>query len=50
MSWGAAGDGSGAWSQFNPQLVDAVYAHTYDYDRLYGRPIDPLGQVWAGPF
>jgi hypothetical protein len=29
--------------------VDAVYAHTYDYNRLYGRPIDPVGQVFNSP-
>jgi hypothetical protein len=29
--------------------VDAVYAHTYLYNRLYLRPIYPLGQVFAHP-
>jgi Putative peptidoglycan binding domain len=29
--------------------VDAVYAHTYAYNRLYQRPIFPLGQVYNGP-
>jgi hypothetical protein len=29
--------------------VDAVYAHTYAYNRLYGRPIFPLGQVYNHP-
>ncbi len=29
--------------------VDAVYAHTYAYNRLYGRPIFPLGQVYNSP-
>jgi hypothetical protein len=29
--------------------VDAVYAHTFAYNRLYGRPIFPLGQVYNGP-
>jgi hypothetical protein len=29
--------------------VDGVYAHTYTYNRLYSRPIDPLGQVYNSP-
>jgi hypothetical protein len=29
--------------------VDTVYAHTFAYNRLYGRPIFPLGQVYNGP-
>ncbi len=29
--------------------VNQVYAHTYFYNRLYIRPIDPLGQVWQNP-
>jgi hypothetical protein len=29
--------------------VDAVYAHTYFYNRLYLRPIYPLGQVFSHP-
>ena len=29
--------------------VDAVYAQTYSFNRLYGRPISPLGQVYNGP-
>ena len=29
--------------------VDAVYAHTYAYNRLYGRQISPLGQVYNNP-
>ncbi len=29
--------------------VDAVYAHTFAYNRVYGRPIFPLGQVYSGP-
>ena len=29
--------------------VDAVYAHTYIYNRLYQRPISPLGQVYNAP-
>ncbi len=29
--------------------VDQVYAHTYLYNRLYLRPINPLGQVYNGP-
>ncbi len=45
-------------AQFNaPQMywydigtsVDAVYAHTYAYNDLYGRPIYPLGQVSSSP-
>ena len=29
--------------------VNAVYSHTFAYNRVYERPIDPLGQVWQGP-
>jgi Putative peptidoglycan binding domain len=29
--------------------VDAVFAHTYSYNRIYGRPIVPLGQVFSAP-
>ncbi len=29
--------------------VDAVFAHTYAYNRIYGRPIFPLGQVYSQP-
>jgi hypothetical protein len=29
--------------------TDAVYAHTYSYNRIYGRPISPLGQVYNSP-
>jgi peptidoglycan hydrolase-like protein with peptidoglycan-binding domain len=29
--------------------TDAVYSTTYEYNRLYGRPIDPLGQVYNSP-
>ncbi len=29
--------------------VDAVYAHTYAYNRVYERPIFPLGQVYNRP-
>ncbi len=29
--------------------VDNVYAHTYFYNRLYQRPIYPLGQVYNSP-
>ena len=45
-------------AQFNvPQMywfdigtsVDAVYAHTYAFNRLYRRPISPLGQVYNSP-
>ena len=29
--------------------VDAVYSHTYAFNRLYQRPISPLGQVYNNP-
>jgi hypothetical protein len=29
--------------------VNAVYAHTYAYNNVYERQIDPLGQVWQSP-
>jgi hypothetical protein len=29
--------------------TDGVFAHTYRYNRLYGRPIAPLGQVYNSP-
>ncbi len=29
--------------------VDAVYAHTYSFNLIYGRPIFPLGQVYSHP-
>jgi Putative peptidoglycan binding domain len=29
--------------------VDGVYSHTYTYNRIYSRPIDPLGQVYNRP-
>jgi hypothetical protein len=29
--------------------VDIVYAHTYSFNRLYGRQISPLGQIYNGP-
>ena len=29
--------------------VDAVFAHTYTYNRLYGRRIFPLGQLYENP-
>jgi hypothetical protein len=29
--------------------VDQVYAHTFVYNRVYGRPIEPLGQVYNAP-
>ncbi len=29
--------------------VDGVYAHTYLYNRIYQRPIHPLGQVYNSP-
>jgi hypothetical protein len=45
-------------AQFNmPQMywqdigttVDAVYAHTYEFNELYQRPIYPLGQLYDSP-
>src|SRR3954453_615314 len=45
-------------AQFNvPQMywraigvsVDEIYAHTYLYGGLYGRPIAPLGQTYGSP-
>ncbi|MGA8746358.1 MAG: peptidoglycan-binding domain-containing protein [Solirubrobacterales bacterium] len=29
--------------------VGAVFAHTYTYNRLWGHPIDPLGQTYESP-
>jgi hypothetical protein len=29
--------------------VDSVYAHTYAYNRVFGRPLAPLGQVYNNP-
>jgi hypothetical protein len=29
--------------------VDTVYAHTYLFNRIYQRPISPLGQVYSNP-
>jgi hypothetical protein len=29
--------------------TDAVFAHTYEYNRIYGRPIAALGQVYNSP-
>jgi Putative peptidoglycan binding domain len=29
--------------------VNTVYAHTFAYNRVYERAIDPLGQVWENP-
>ncbi len=29
--------------------VDAVFAHTYSFNRIYERPIFPLGQLYAHP-
>jgi hypothetical protein len=29
--------------------VDDVFAHTYSYNLIYGRPIFPLGQVYSNP-
>jgi Putative peptidoglycan binding domain len=29
--------------------VDTVYAHTYDYNLPYGRPIEPLGETSGNP-
>ncbi len=47
-----------AGAQYNtPQMywvdigtsVDGVYAHTYDFNALYERPIEPLGEVSGNP-
>ncbi|MGI8428991.1 MAG: peptidoglycan-binding domain-containing protein [Solirubrobacteraceae bacterium] len=38
MYWAAIGES-----------VDAVYAHTYVFNRLYQRPISPLGQLYNAP-
>lgn len=29
--------------------VDEVYAHTFAFNRIYGRPIRPLGQLYSDP-
>jgi hypothetical protein len=29
--------------------VDSVYSHTYAFNRIYERPISPLGQIYNGP-
>ena len=29
--------------------VDDVYSHTYEFNAVYGRPIDPLGEVAGNP-
>jgi len=29
--------------------VDEVYSHTYEFNTLYGRPIEPLGEVAGNP-
>ncbi len=29
--------------------VDTVYSHTYRFNRLFGRPIFPLGQIYSSP-
>jgi hypothetical protein len=29
--------------------VDDVYSHTYEFNTVYGRPIDPLGEVAGNP-
>ncbi len=29
--------------------VDSVFAHTYSYNLIYGRPIYPLGQIYSNP-
>jgi hypothetical protein len=29
--------------------TDAVFAHTYSYNLIYGRPIYPLGQIYGNP-
>ena len=49
--------GAGGAQYNSPQMywmdigtsVNAVYAHTYAYNRVYERSIDPLGQVYQNP-
>ena len=49
--------GSGGAQYNTPQMywvdigtsVNTVYAHTYAYNTVYRRPIDPLGQVYENP-
>jgi hypothetical protein len=49
--------GAGGAQYNSPQMywmdigtsVNAVYAHTYAYNRVYEREIDPLGQVYQNP-
>ena len=49
--------GPGGAQQNLPQLywhtigttVAYGYAHTYTYNRIYGRPLEPLGQTYANP-
>ncbi len=36
------------WAEIGASVYD-VYAHTYDYNILYGRPIAPVGQVNGPP-
>src|SRR6202011_550336 len=36
------------WSDIGTS-VDQVYAHTFVYNRVYGRAIEPLGQVYNAP-
>jgi len=36
------------WSDIGTS-VDDVYAHTYEYNRIYGRAIYPLGQTYGAP-
>lgn len=31
------------------ESIEAVYATTYEFNRVYGRPIDPIGQVFGHP-
>ena len=36
------------WQDIGVSVAD-VYAHTYEYNELYRRPIDPLGQLFSAP-
>ncbi|PZS09422.1 MAG: hypothetical protein DLM64_10610 [Solirubrobacterales bacterium] len=36
------------WKDIGTSVND-VYAHTYTFNRLYGRPISPLGQIFSAP-
>jgi hypothetical protein len=49
---GAAGAQYNVPQMYWPDIgasVDAMYAHTYEFNWLYQRPIEPLGELSAGP-